>query len=122
MVLPVSFSSRMKVAHARRVKIRFGPLGFLESRTATAWSRWATSTHWPLALLWLLFCHLARERSGSVIPYLLSPTPLRRGLRPALWTRPGSLPLHGGARMRVYTGEHQPLLRETGRRPCCRGR
>src|SRR6266567_6496526 len=58
----------MKVAHAWRVKIRFGPLGVLESRTATAWSRWATSTHWPSPLLWLLLRHWSRWATSTHWP------------------------------------------------------
>src|SRR5215467_4719598 len=48
-----------KAVHASRVKISFGPAGSLESRTAMASGRWATSMHAPLALLWLLLRHWA---------------------------------------------------------------
>src|SRR5260370_32804197 len=43
-----AFTCRMKVAQSAEAKIRLGPSGSLESRTATMPGRLvATSTHWP---------------------------------------------------------------------------
>src|SRR5437764_11603616 len=65
-------TARRNAAHASGLKVSAGPVGFLLSRTATASSRWAISTHWPLPLEWLLFFQWARDRSGVLIPHLLS--------------------------------------------------
>src|SRR5260370_3054313 len=70
-----AFTCRMKVAQSAEAKIRLGPSGSLESRTATMPGRLvATSTHWPSPLLWLLLRHWARERSRPCTSRLLSPS------------------------------------------------
>src|SRR3979411_1126529 len=60
------FGGGEKVRQPTGTKLRVGPAGFLESRTAIAGPAKAISTQaslLPLPLLWLLFRHLAPYRS-----------------------------------------------------------
>src|SRR5262245_48217085 len=57
----------VKAAHSWTVKISTGPVGFLESRTATASGSIATSTQLPFAPLNELLRHSTLERSTLLI-------------------------------------------------------
>src|ERR1700722_4297873 len=57
----------MNARHASRFRVRAGPAGFLESRTATMPGRFrATSTQLPSGLLWLLLIQAAPDSPGCM--------------------------------------------------------
>jgi len=66
----------VNAVHWPGVKASLGPPGSLESRTAIRpGAGRATSTQSPLAPLWLLFRHAARDEAAVVIARLLSLLP-----------------------------------------------
>src|ERR1700678_4012872 len=63
----------VNTVHWRAANVSAGPFGSLESRTATPGLPCATWTQLPLAPLWLLIRHVARDGPAASISRLLSP-------------------------------------------------